>query len=707
MRRYLVLIALLLSGSLSAQQLPSSYGDIVDILRLRRGVGSVRSMNDGEHYTYRIGDRLMRGAYLTGEEDTLCTFGIQGVTNYQLSPDERMMLVEIGRRNIYRRSYTADWVVRDLTTGQEVWLPREENKMLATFSPDSRRVAFVRENNLYLMDLPEGRVTQVTSDGVKNRIINGATDWVYEEEFAFTKAYAFSPDGSKIAYLRFDESQVPEYTIQRFDGNLYPRPYTYKYPKAGQVNSIVELHVYDIATGQTTKVDVGPETDQYLSRIGWTPSGELWFYRSNRRQNCFEVLLADEEGRSRVVYSETSPRYIDRVDDQTVTFLSDGDRFIVKNETHTGYMHLYLYSLKKGFLHPITSGEWEVTELVGVEGDRVWYLSTETSPLRRNLYSVKLNGRDKRRLTEGEGTYSIVPSKGMHYYVSNFSNASTPSVTALYSGKGELIRVMEENKPLEEYIEKIGLPEKKFFTFTTERGTELNGYVMLPAGFDSLKRYPVLMTQYSGPGSQSVADSWSIGWEQALLAHGYAVVCIDGRGTGFRGEEFKKCTYGDLGRLETEDQISGARYLASLPWVDPDRIGIYGWSYGGFMALNSVLKGNDVFKMAIAVAPVTSWRYYDTIYTEVYNDLPQENPRGYDENSPIHFADLLRGKLLLIHGSADDNVHVQNSYEMARALVAAGKQFDMMIYPDCDHSMVPSGTYSIREKMIDYTLKNL
>jgi dipeptidyl-peptidase-4 len=370
-------------------------------------------------------------------------------------------------------------------------------------------------------------------------------------------------------------------------------------------------------------------------------------------------------------------------------------------------MHLYLYSMKKGFLNAITSGEWEVTDIVEITADKVYYTSTESSPLARDLYSVSLNGKNRKRMTGGDGTYRISAGRGMHYYISSFTNVSTPLTITLCDGRGKQLRLLEDNSALKSKIAYMGVPEREFFTFRTDAGTELNGYVIKPVGFDSTKRYPVLMTQYSGPGSQSVADVWSIGWEDVLAQKGYVVACVDGRGTGYRGEEFKKCTYRNLGALETEDQISAARHLASLAWVDASRIGIYGWSYGGFMALNSILKGNDVFKLAVAVAPVTSWRYYDTVYTEVYNGLPQDNAAGYDNNSPINYAERLSGKLLLIHGSGDDNVHVQNSYEMAKALVAKGKQFDMMIYPDDNHSMYPNGSVNIRQKMIEYITTNL
>ena len=379
----------------------------------------------------------------------------------------------------------------------------------------------------------------------------------------------------------------------------------------------------------------------------------------------------------------------------------------MQNETTTGWNHIYLYSIEKGLIRPITSGEWQVTSIVETTEKNIYYTSTETSPIRRNLYSIDYKGKKKQRLTKLDGTYSIAPSKGMKYYISTFSSASSGRLVELRNGKGELIRTLVENNELNEKIK--ALPQKEFFTFTTERGDNLNAYIIKPLDFDPNKQYPVLLTQYSGPGSQSVADSFGMGWESVMVGNGYIVACVDGRGTGFMGEKFKKQTYGNLGALEVEDQIAFARHLASQSWVDGNRIGIYGWSYGGFMALGCALKGEGLFKMAIAVAPVTSWRYYDTIYTEIYNDLPQDNPKGYDDNSPINFADKLsdRTSLLIMHGTADDNVHVQNTMEMCHALNRAGKQYDMMIYPDQNHSMLPNYSYNIRNKMIQYTLRNL
>jgi dipeptidyl-peptidase-4 len=564
-------------------------------------------------------------------------------------------LTPIDTTSIYRRSFTARY---ELIGGGPV---RE-----AALSPDSLHVGFVRDNDLYIKNLTTGAETRITSDGRRNHIINGATDWVYEEEYLFTRAWEFSPDGRRIAVLRFDESRVPEFTMMLYDGRLYPEPYTFKYPKAGENNSVVSLHVHDIDTGTTRQIDTGPETDQYIPRIGWTPAGrnadsKLFFYRVNRRQNHFEVVLAD----GRVIYDESSPSYIERPDAKTITFLPDSDKFIVRQETLTGWMHLYLHSMEHGLIGAVTSGRWEVTALHGVKDDVILYSSTELSPLAPRAFTIRLDGSDKQ----------LVPGQ------------APPEPT-----KGD---------------------PRRFLTLPLGDTLSLDAWIMTPEGFDPQgdKKYPVLMTQYSGPGSQSVSFNPLSRGDRAiyepLVEAGYIVVCVDGRGTGFKGEKFKKCTHGDLGRIETQDQIAAARWLGSQDYVDASRIGIYGWSFGGFVALNAILHGADVFAVAVAVAPVTNWRYYDSIYTEIYNGLPDENPKGYDENSPVNHAARLRGRLLLVHGSGDDNVHVQNSLAMAHALVAADRHFDMMIYPDDNHGMHPNGPVHIRETIAAYVIENL
>ena len=694
----LVAIFTLASSVLYAQK---TFQELGQISRLNRSVSGLRSMNDGEHYTISRAGAVLRFSYA---DQSVCDTLYKGrFSSYALSPKEDMVVVGNNFRSVYRHSFYADYDIVTVPDGRMVHSLKNIRDL--SLSPDSKMIAYAKDNNLFIADLG-GKERAVTSDGEWNKIINATADWVYEEEYGFTKAYAFSPDSKKIAYLRFDETQVPTFEMMRFDGDLYNKPYSFKYPKAGDKNSVVELWLYDIASGRKTKIDVGAETDQYVPFIEWTPAGELYFFRINRKQNHFEVVLCRESGEQKIIYEESSPTYVERPALSTVRFI-DGEQFIVQNETTTGWNHIYLHSVEKGLVRALTSGEWQVTSVVEATKDRVYYISTETSPLRRNLYSIDYKGKKKVRLTEKDGTYSISPSKGMKYYISNFISASSAREVELRDGNGKLIRTLVENPEMEERLKT--LPKKEFFTFTTERGDKLNAYIIKPLDFNPEKKYPVLLTQYSGPGSQQVADSFLLGWENVMVANGYIVVCCDGRGTGYMGEKFKKQTYGNLGELEVEDQISFARYMASQPYVDAERIGIYGWSYGGFMALGCALKGDGLFKMSIAVAPVTSWRYYDTIYTEIYNGLPQENAAGYDDNSPINFADRLsdRTKLLIMHGTADDNVHFQNTMEMCHALNRAGKQYDMMIYPDQNHSMAPSYSTLIREKMIQYTLDNL
>ncbi|MBQ8853638.1 MAG: S9 family peptidase [Alistipes sp.] len=700
-RRLAAVVIVAIAATLTAQ---GSYSDILKIRRANRGISALRSMKDGEHYTVLSKNSIIRTAYADkSKSDTLFTAPC-AVAGYTLSADEQMVLLPKAAsvKPIYRHSYTADYM---LMSGQQQ-LANFEAVRDMTFSPDGNNIAYSKGNNLYLYNIISKSTTAITNDGCWNKIINGTSDWVYEEEYGFTRAYAFSNDGKKIAYLRFDESQVPTFEMMRFDNTLYNHAYSFKYPKAGDKNSVVELYLYDIASQSRTKIDVGNNTDQYIFNVAWTPANKLYFYRVNRLQNNFEVVMCNEDGEQKVIYTESSPRYVERPNSSTITFI-DGDRFIVKEETTAGWMHLYLHSVSKGRLNAITSGRWEVVSLVGYDGKSIYYTSTERSPLERDLYAVRLNGKSRRLLTPEGGYNTIAPSAGMKYYVRTFSNSQTPNIITVNRADGTTIDTLADRRKA---VAAAGeLQRKEYRQFITERGDTLNYYIQLPKDYDPAKLYPVLLTQYSGPGSQSVANRWGADWEDALTRHGYIVACCDGRGTGYRGEQFKKCTYADLGRHEYEDQISFARYLATLPYVDRSRIGIYGWSYGGFMALNCALHGEGLFKMAIAVAPVTSWRYYDTIYTEIYNGLPQDNAKGYDDNSPLSHAEKLspRTQLLIIHGTADDNVHFQNSMEMCRRLNAAGKQYDMMVYPDQNHSMLPSCTTLVRQKMIDYTLDNL
>lgn len=629
------------------------------------------------------------------------------IMSYVKSPDGSMALYEkwegeSPRQEIYRHSFISDYYIA-CPDGSTIKIDDVRD---ISFSPNSKFLAMSYNNDIFLYDLTTNEIYNITDDGKWNHIINGTTDWVYEEEYGFTKAYAFSPNSEEIAYLKFDESRVNEFEMMRYDNTLYNTAYRFKYPKAGDENSIVTLHVYNLATRETRHIDTGAEIDQYIPRIGYTPAGNLFYYRVNRLQNHFEVVMVESDGSQRVIYDEQDERYVERPNNKTITFV-DGDRFIVREETSAGWFHLYLHSVTNGRICALTSGNWEVTDIVGISPDKklVYYMSTEQSPLERHLYSVTLDGKKKNCILSKPGYWRVYPSANMKYFAAEHSATDCYPTAAVYNAKGKMLRSLMTEAP----ATTAPAYQRQYATFTTERGDELQYYLIYPEKFDSAKQYPVLMTQYSGPGSQEIANRWTTDWEETLARNGYIIACCDARGTGYRGEEYKKVTYANLGHCEVEDQLSFARHLASQEFVDAKRIGIYGWSYGGFMALGCALKGDGIFKMAIAVAPVTSWRYYDSIYTEIYNGLPQDNPSGYDDNSPINFADRLslNTRLLIIHGTADDNVHFQNTMEMCRALNNAGKQYDMMVYPDQNHSMRPSGMIHIRQKMVDYCLENL
>ena len=705
MKRSLLSAVAILCATVVTYGSTIKYSDIVKCRAANGAIYGVRSMADGEHFTIIKDKQIVRCSYANRADSLVVFEGDFRIGAYSFSDDEGKLLISDAKsvKPIYRHSATADYYLADVQGKASKVLEQVRD---VTFSPNGKQLVYCKENNLYLYDIATASSKALTVDGEWNRVINGTSDWVYEEEYGFTKAYAVSPDGAEIAYLRFDESEVPTFEMMRYDDKLYNKAYSFKYPKAGDKNSVVTLYCYNVASGKTEQVAVGENTDQYILNIAYTPGGKLYFYRVNRLQNHFEVLLREESGVLRTIYEEKSSTYVERPSSATIQFVDD-KRFVVNEESTTGYNHLYLHSVDKGRLSAITSGKWQVTSVVGVAKNRIYYISTERTPLGRDLYSIGLSGKGKKCYTPEGGFNTIAPSNGMRYYIRTFTDNATPNVVTVHHASGKVIDTLVDSRAKVSECGKWA--KREFKQFVTERGDTLNYYIQLPVGFVKGRRYPVLLTQYSGPGSQSVRDRWSLDWEDALPYDGYVVACCDGRGTGFRGESFKKCTYADLGRKEVEDQLSFARYLAKQEFVDAERVGIYGWSYGGFMALNCALHGEGLFKMAIAVAPVTSWRYYDTIYTEIYNGLPQDNPKGYDDNSPLSHAEKLseRTKLLIIHGTADDNVHFQNSMEMCRRLNEKGKQYDMMVYPDQNHSMRPSATTIVRQKMIDYTLGNL
>jgi dipeptidyl-peptidase-4 len=634
-----------------------------------------------------------------------------GIDSYTFSPDEKLILIANNTNQIFRHSFTADYYLYD-TTNKKASKVFDFQVQEPTFSPDGKKIAFARDNNLYVYDIAGKQITTITTDGKKNSVINGITDWVYEEEFAFVRAFDWSNDSKKVAYIRFDESQVPEFSMSIFKKDLYPTVETFKYPKAGEKNSEVSLHIYDVASKGTQKVNLSQYADFYIARMQWTnESNVLSAQVLNRHQDNLDLLFIDgNSGATKVVLNEKDKAYVDVTDN--LTFLKDNS-FIWTSEKD-GFNHIYLYDKTGKLKNQVTKGNWEVTNYYGFDEktNTVFYQSVENGSINRDVYSINLNGKNKVRLSKSTGTNAATFSPNFQYFITTFSSATQPTTYTLNeANKGAQVQVIENNVALASKLKGYNLPSKEFFVLKTAKGNELNAWILKPKDFDPNKKYPVFMYQYSGPGSQQVNNDWNSNddyWFQMLAQQGYIVACVDGRGTGFKGAAFKKVTQKELGKYEVEDQIDAAIVIGNYPYVDKNRIGIWGWSYGGFMASNCLLKGADIFKMAIAVAPVTNWRFYDSIYTERYMQTPQENASGYDENSPINHVNKLKGKYLLIHGSGDDNVHVQNSMQMIEALIQANKQFDSQIYPDKNHGIYGGKTrIQLFTKMTNFIKDNL
>ena len=681
-------------------------------------VWGIISMNDGVHYSsLNYGNEnvyVTQYSYETGDSvgTIVDSKNLKDISfdAYQFSANEEKILLPTQTESIYRHSTRSKFYIYDRATKTISSLSNDKQR-LAQFSPDATKVAFVRANNIFIKDINTDIETQITTDGAVNKIINGATDWVYEEEFAFDNGFQWNSNGTKIAFYRFNEEAVPEFSMDVFS-KLYPSQTRFKYPKAGEANSSVEIYIYDTNTKTTVEAAIEVEEEFYIPRIKWTKDENiLSVQRMNRHQNNLDFLLIDaKDGSAKIIFTETDEAYIDVTDN--LTFLNDGAHFVWTSEK-SGYNHIYLYNLKGKQVRKITKGSYDVTDFYGINEttNTVYFASAERSAMQRDVYAVQLNGKKKRILTNKTGTNAATFSSNYQYFINEHSNANTPYFFSLFDAQGNEVRTLKDNANLNKRLSEYALSKKEFFDFTTTEGVNLNGWMMKPHNFDETKQYPVFMYLYGGPGSQQVTDSWggsNFLWYQMLTQQGYIVACVDNRGTGARGSEFKKCTYQQLGKLETEDQIEANRYLANLPYVDGSRIGIFGWSYGGYMSSLCLLKGADEFKMAIAVAPVTNWRYYDSIYTERYMRTPQENATGYDDNSPINHVSKLKGKYLLVHGSADDNVHYQNTMEMTNALVNANKDFDMFIYPNKNHGIYGGYTrLHLFRKMTNFIKENL
>lgn len=704
-----------------------------------KGVYGIRSMADGEHYCTMSRTGIAKYSYATGEKvEDVCLFGgpdmgrkakpLPPMEGYAFSTDEQKILLSSGFEPIYRHSGVSDYYIYDVQTRTFTKISNNGKQRLTTLSPDGTKVAFVRDNNLYWMDLATLEEHAITTDGKMNEVINGTTDWVYEEEFAITQGFQWSPDSKKIAYLRFDESKVKEYNMQMW-GALYPEDYKYKYPKAGEDNSKVSLWVSALDNSKPSRIASTDKTWEYIPRFQWTPSGTLTYMLMNRLQSHMQILTSD----GKMLYEEKCDTYVEVPD--TWQFITVGkgkkaqQQMLITSE-RDGYRHIYLYGMDGKLIKhkQVTRGEWEVCEVAGVDvkNQRLYYTSREHHPTQKSLFVIGFDGKKKQCLndvtrnvknTEDRyvlGTYNATFSNGCKYYIRTFSTANDAPLYTLHDANGKLIKVLEDNQELSRKMKaEYETYRKTFNSFTTSIGIEINYYTIKPKNFDKNKRYPVLIYVYGGPGNQQVSDSYGgsdFYWYHMLAEKGYVVFCFDGRGTGGRGAAFKKQTYGDLGRMECEDAIEAARWLGQQSWVDKDRIGIWGWSFGGYLSTLSLLKGNDVFKMAIAVAPVMNWRYYDNIYTERFLGLPKDNAKGYDDNSPLNFADRLKGNYLLIHGTGDDNVHFQNSAEMVEKLEEAGKQFEFRIYPNKNHSIYDATgntRLNLYQLMTDFIMRKL
>lgn len=708
--------------SISAQKL-ITIDDIYSKFEFRtKSVPGFNFMKDGRHYSARRDGDIKKFDITTGSlvetifdaKEHKDKAGFSGdYSGYTFSEDESLMLIESEDESIYRYSSKVNCYIFDRKKNVLAQVYPYGKIVNPMFSPDGEKIAFVFNNNLYYKNLKNNNITQITTDGSVNKIINGMSDWVYEEEFGFTRAFYWSPDSKKIAFIRFDESQVPQFTMQLYNDEMYPTDQTFKYPKVGEKNAEVSTFIYDITQGKSSKADLGDMNDMYIPRVKWTmDANQLCVFKMNRHQNHLQLYIVDvKNSKSSVFHEEKNKYYIDITDD--LTFLKDGKSFVWASEKE-GYNQLYLMGMDGKQKVKLTTGNYDVTQFYGVDekNKKVYFQAAEKSPMERHVFSIDLDGKNLTNMTPSLiGTNNAQFSSTFDYFSNSHSTINTAPTYVVYDRKGKNIRTIEDNINYGKTQESYGVSSVEFFSFTTSENVILNGWMIKPRDFNPTRKYPVFMTQYSGPGSQSVTDSWKgtgYWWNQMIAQAGYIVVCVDGRGTGGRGEEFEKMTYLQLGHYETIDQIEAAKYMGKQSYVDKERIGIFGWSYGGYMSSLCILKGNDVFKAAIAVAPVTNLKWYDSVYTERYMRTTAENAKGFADNSPVYFADRLKGNYLLVHGMADDNVHFQHSVEMANALIKANKQFDTYYYPNRNHGIYgDNATIHLYTKMTNFIFEKI
>lgn len=671
----------------------------------------INSMNDGEHYTILEKDGIVKYSYKTGKKiETILEASIQ---DYTFSHDESKVLVLNEQQPIYRHSFLGKYHVVNLSkNGKTTALNNGNWVQEPKFSPDGRLVAFISGNNLYYQDLSSEKITQITFDGEKNKIINGLADWVYEEEFGHADMYQWTKNSESLVFVKFDESQVKEMNMQVFNGNLYPQDFRFKYPKAGEENSKVLVYTYDLNLNKSTQINLANFETYYIPQVFQTAQpNEIAIATSNRHQNKMEIIKINTKNYStKKILTETDAAWIE-TDNLSLEFLEDNS-FLWASE-RDGFRHFYWYTPDGKLKKQITKGNWEITDYYGFspKNSEILVQTTEKGSTNRVVSKINIKTGKKQIVSELNGTNNADFSKSFQYFINTHSSAEQPNTYTLRDFNGKTLRELQNNNSALKKLQSDGFVTKEFFQIPNKNGDQMNAWMIKPKDFSPNKKYPVLMYQYSGPGSQQVSNAWdgrNTIWFNLLAQKGYIVICVDGRGTGYRGTKYKKATYKNLGKYEIEDQIAAAQWMGSQSFVDAGRIGIFGWSFGGYMASLAMTKGADVFKVGIAVAPVTTWRYYDTIYTERYLQTPQENPQGYDENSPINFADLMKGKYLLIHGTADDNVHYQNAVEMAEALIQKNKEFEFMTYPDKNHGIYGGNTrLHLYQKMTNFILNNL
>ncbi len=694
--------------SLSAQEI--TLDKIYSGYYRGKGIAGITSMKNGENYLVIEQGGIAKYSYKTSQKEGNLVDG--QFESYEFSDDESKILLQKQSQPIYRHSFLGVYDVKDLKSGKTISLNDGKPVQEPRFSPDATKVAFIVDNNIFYQDLNSGKITQVTEHGVKNKILNGLADWVYEEEFGHARLYEWTKNSDAILFVKLDETEVPEIYIPIYGKTLYPSEMRYKYPKAGEKNSVASAHIYQLSDGKKTKVNLDSFKHYYIPNVIQTAKAdEIVLITSDRIQNASDVLKVNTKtGAVQKLFTETDDKWID-TDSPTLEFLEDNS-FLWGSE-RDGNRHLYWYDKDGKLKKQVTKGNWEVTDYYGFnpKSKEIYIQTTEKGSINKVVSKINIENGKSQLISNADGNNSANFSKNYNYFIETSSTAAKPYTYVLKDGNGKVVKELQNNDAQLQKLKADNFTEKEFITIPNEAGDQMNAWIIKPKNFDKNKKYPLFMFQYSGPGSQQVANSWDNGnaiWFEMLAQKGYIVACVDGRGTGYKGAKFKKVTYMNLGKYEIEDQIAAAKWFGNQSYIDKSRIGMFGWSFGGYMTSLAMTKGADVFKMGIAVAPVTNWRYYDSVYTERFLRTPQENPDGYDKNSPTEYANLLKGKFLLIHGTADDNVHFQNSMEFSEALIQNKKQFDFMAYPDKNHGIYGGQTRpQLYQKMTDFILENL